>query len=829
MGAANTPLINYFCYKQSTSVSGNITPVCHPITAIADGGNGQLVLTTDDTSSVDTGTAITVTSTTNYDGNYTVISKTALSLNVSGTFVATETGCWELASNITGANAGDPLDAGQLYFYDNDERDTLKDTYTDRGLTVPNTNPIILDAVGAAPPIYLEDTPYYIEIYDKFNNLVATLEDYLPESDEIEPGSEEIPQNLFPNYGFDDQYNAGDYSVNGLPITQVDHPISSGWQWEIVTTNENESNTYEFVALGDSNLLGNPKNELILRSTGNTTGDVSKKLFVQFGSYQSYQGQTVLLSIYTRLVSGSITDLICQLRRTRDGVYETIITVGSIPIALTRERVLLSFTIPVLTDSGYKNNDSLQFLIELPINQDVEIALTGTWLEQTTNEDVSINEQAISAQAAQRIFARGMRQLARAPAEDVADLPLVTQQAGGNFLQTTGELLLASPQLLQKNRGSIPLDDRTLVAEEPLDNTITTRYLTKGGIYHLAGNSFSISNQTATSFDIATIRSAPSFSTWESFTSAISITSTTGTSNEYFSTSIDAGDENTLILTYLSNYNATTTFNFNYVYITRDHQVLTRGTGYLANAVGNGFGEFTPQFAVNSYTLDYTLGSMFSVTTVQPGSGVTPGIANITFTGLGSATTDLIKGGSETVTRRHQSKHIRYDSIDRAYKNFFSLGEKSYSVMPNPPPLAICFQVDGAITLTPSHIKTFVVNIDSSQMNTSGYLISQMNSALSAGTLYTITVNSIPTNGQYFTISTSNRKINVVYYDTNQTQPTKPDENIGTVYIEFTTSNTIADIVNETAYILSSMIGGIPTESDLQLQSPENLSYFVRI
>ena len=144
LGLTNTPLINYFFYKQATIISGNTEIICHPFTAVADAGNGQIVFTTTDTSTLSVGTAITIAATTNYDGNYSIISFTSTTFNVSGIFVATEVGTWELASNITGASVGDPLDFGLITFYDNDDQITLQDTYQDRALTVLNTNPLIL-------------------------------------------------------------------------------------------------------------------------------------------------------------------------------------------------------------------------------------------------------------------------------------------------------------------------------------------------------------------------------------------------------------------------------------------------------------------------------------------------------------------------------------------------------------------------------------------------------------------------------------------------------------------------------------------------------------
>jgi len=121
---ANTPLINYFRYKQTTNISAATNPVCYPITAFADGGNGQLVLTTSGTDDVDIQESITIAATTNYDGNYTVISKTSTTLNVSGVFISTETGTWELNTNGTGGTAGEPLDFGTIFFFDQDDKVT---------------------------------------------------------------------------------------------------------------------------------------------------------------------------------------------------------------------------------------------------------------------------------------------------------------------------------------------------------------------------------------------------------------------------------------------------------------------------------------------------------------------------------------------------------------------------------------------------------------------------------------------------------------------------------------------------------------------------------
>ena len=114
---------------------------------------------------------------------------------------------------MTGGQAGDPLDFGQVFFFDDANRTTPLNTFADRDKTIINPNPFILSQVGTAPPFYMLDQPYFIQIRDKFNNLVATLENYLPGEEEPPPSSETGVENLFPNYGFETKINENIFSL----------------------------------------------------------------------------------------------------------------------------------------------------------------------------------------------------------------------------------------------------------------------------------------------------------------------------------------------------------------------------------------------------------------------------------------------------------------------------------------------------------------------------------------------------------------------------------------------------------------------------------------
>ena len=52
-------------------------------------------------------------------------------------------------------DAGDPLSAGKLYFYESGTT-TAKVTFSDINFTIPNTNPVILTAAGRQPNIFFD-------------------------------------------------------------------------------------------------------------------------------------------------------------------------------------------------------------------------------------------------------------------------------------------------------------------------------------------------------------------------------------------------------------------------------------------------------------------------------------------------------------------------------------------------------------------------------------------------------------------------------------------------------------------------------------------------
>ena len=71
-------------------------------------------------------------------------------------------------------DAGNPLPEGKLYFYDSGTTN-FRTTYADSGLSIANSNPVLLDGAGRVPSIFLEGN-YRAILTDKDDNQIWELD-----------------------------------------------------------------------------------------------------------------------------------------------------------------------------------------------------------------------------------------------------------------------------------------------------------------------------------------------------------------------------------------------------------------------------------------------------------------------------------------------------------------------------------------------------------------------------------------------------------------------------------------------------------------------------
>ena len=845
-GLANTPLINYFFYKQSTFVSSDPDGCCFPILSIADGGNGQLLITTDDTSKLSAGVALTISGTTSYDGDYTCISVTPSTFNVSGIFGASETGTWELNSTQTGAQTGDPLDFGTIEFYDNADKITPLNTYQDRALTVLNPNPLILDALGSAPPIYLLDQPYYIVIKDKFNNLVATLDNYLPQGDESIPTSALPLDNLFPNYGFDTRI---DEDISGEVVIPANtaQAVSAGWFWEIDTTEPSPQNTYTYAALGASSLEGNPKNELQLKSTNNTTGQTINRLYCVLGDYNSLQEQQLAVAIYTRLISGAPQTLPCELIRIKNGVAETPISVGSINIDTTRTQESIVFTVPALTTSDYANDDELRFAINLPLNEDFEHGYTGTWAQLSPDGLFSVSENASSVDAAKEYFGLSFRQLQANNQFNFTDLPVGIGGGRATVLNETGRIFLApigSSFNFAKSMVIQGLDDPgfELVNNERLNNTQTDRLIALLRARNLTQSRHTFNANNAANVVTVTsgIGASPN-STWQ--TSAgpqLVVAQTTPEFATYRLAAVPLGN-GVIRFTFQDMFDAfVSPFNPQYSFgggdllndINSRQNVLVSYLGNLDfqtfNANKNLFypahswsiqnnGSPTESAEV-TYTFD-DVSRSDNMLTDKRLAGNPPGTVLVAIN-----ETNSYYQGFSGFREYDAAGGLQQASQVTGYLGYNDAGPPA-GPQTFPPPRVIRFTVNGVTNAPTGSVSTATIPL--TLFDTKEQVCQKLSEVLNESAVHTITVVSAPTNGDIIEISNDQTDFNLIMYDTAQPKPVNPSAVRKPIYVPFTQAQTTTQIAESIVTVLEYGVMGIPRAADLGLPFYTGLEWFM--
>lgn len=296
-----------------------------------------------------------------------------------------------------------------LYTYINQTRD-FKNTFADPSCTIPNPNPLRLDASGTAS-IYWEDDEFYTyELYSVDPNndqepyeLIDTEDNY-PKVTGGSGGDTIINQtfpNLIRNAQFtrwgNDNYLSSDtvndaYSrlgFGGTSATFVKNTAAD--DWGIIRSNNSATFTVSRVQfpLGQNEVPANPVNYLNYTCTGIGAGAETFKSLVQdFIGVGTLSNQEITASFWAKSIDSSTISLdICQSFGT-GGAPSTVNCQTIINTPLTP--VWTQYFGTIIVDSvagksrGTDNNDFFRFEIRLPLNQIANIDICNCQLHQAS-------------------------------------------------------------------------------------------------------------------------------------------------------------------------------------------------------------------------------------------------------------------------------------------------------------------------------------------------------------------------------------------------------------------------------------------------------------
>jgi hypothetical protein len=803
MSYLNTPLINYFKYKQATNISEN-SDAYFPILSVVDGDNGQLVVTTSNVENLSSGIAVTLSNMTNtsYDGNYTILSVGEDTFVISGTFTSDATGIWALASAVTAGVPGEPLDSGLISFYEAENKTIKLSTYLDPELTIPNTNPIVLDEIGGAPPIYMENEAYYIEIRDKFNNLISTIEDYRPVNSESSSETVAI-ENLLPSYGFDSIIDDGNYASTPLPVSSsiLKHIVSSGWYWEFSSTNIEVEHTYDFSSVGFLGITGSPKNKLILTAANTSSGDIQHYLGCVIGDYNSFQGNSCAFKCHVSTSTSEV--LTVYLRWTQEGISQTAIEKGTIETSDQLESKTLFFDIDDLPTGTYDNYDTLELLIGLPLNTDCVMQFTGTWLQITKDNSIEISDSSISQRTANQIFGNGFRELQQNPASASMSKPLCLNDGSLSVLDESGSIFAAPIGRTFDQAISMNEVDGTFLSSDDVKNTqliAALRSMNAPSVNMLHARSVTgQSSRVVFSTTLGNYRSGPivisastrisSYSTFEGM--SYGLKAFHNDSNDY-----------SISVVFTDNFNAHTT----------PVGTINTKSSVLVNWFGTTVTEAT------------SFSEVLNVVQIESGGSTSQAEALITFTDNRVIQTLGTANPGYLYSHYHESMPFGYFAYNDVANN-----PSHQAVIP---PRLIYYNVENdldpdSIPLS-GEISTLLIDIPAEAPRNKIALATKK--AINDSWEETIHILQTPENGDYIALPLETDGFVVIFWNIDLNKPDNPITDYAPIYVEINSSYEVIDVMHAIIDTVNITHASVPYWKDLGLHdiSDNGLTYYIK-
>lgn len=701
------------------------------------------------------------------------------------------------------------------------------------------SNPITLETDGAFPSsMYLypfDETDneteelYYIEVDRTDTSNVHIIENFPENFSPTTPSDEDNTlQNLAPAFGFEFPfYDEVFTAVNELSAPSISTYPSQGFEW--YKNDPTLSDFYYNIAVNTVGTIdGNPLNLLTLE-VDNLGGVQTTHWFgFEFTKANILAGSNVTLTAYIQDASTiAITSLPVVLINGSDKT--TLTNVGTVTISTSLDKVTLNFTMPTLDDSDTDFDVSNTLLaFQLPTSQNLILNFTGIYMYEGSEQPNIVPEpKCIGEVTATQFWAKLSNQLSgkndvREATTDGGELHPIINESGKLGVQNRTGIIFEASVATEFNF-AYPLDGTTFVENDiiipapvsyPDSYASVNRYFTDASaLQTIAGNSFIVSNLTTTDFDIQTVDIAVSYSTWTSSTGNIVITPSTSGQDLPFTAVIDGGNPAQVNFTWTDDFDAEGNRSNGVNFSTFSQQTDVMGVWFGAWALTLNNAVFTDDATIATFV------------TTAPGSSSTNATATLEFIKATYTSADL-KTSALQFPGGNEPSGTGYNNILQFVKDTTGIDSDNNFIWPTQ--YIIQFHIDDDGINVPSSVKTVTVNLSSSDLS-QNTVASAVVAGLGAGDLYNIAVSALPANGDNLQISTSNATIDVLFYDTGSTKPVKISDN-QTIWIEFTTSDSVETFVSNLATDLTTKIGGIPLPGDLDLTGTSSaLQYYMEI
>lgn len=712
-----------------------------------------------------------------------------------------------------GPNMGCPLINGTIEFFTESDHSILADTYSDISdpdNPVVNTNPIVLDAVGSCPVIYLQDIYYFIVIKSQEGQTIQTYTFYRGAAftGGNTPGSVDPSRNLIANGQFN--YPIQFYKTNEAKgqISKINTNVAFGW--EFIQNDQSKDNFVFFDDIANEILEARPLNQIRVTSNISTTQS-SKDLQAKFGHVAIFEGQPLTFSCQLINLTAGTVPIVISIEKNYGalGSPTTITPIATFDVTQVRTKFIVNFTSPTVAGStiGSGNYDAIR--ISYPVNQGISIGLTNVNLQIGTIIDPIFLNEDISSEKSQ-IIGNSTFLTPASLYENYSHMRYVE----GNYypVSTSGIINFCSSGASFPDKLEIETPGQTLKVSDYSENNIPFQRL-----YDVIGNTYGGQGEliVTSSSNVVTGKSsvgAVERSAWTTGTvgTAFTITNTViglkyGLNVEYF----PGGTGRELEFTW------TDTFAINRISWPNGNKLYPDGV------VGNGFLVKPITEIAGMETSDIDVGSP----TTQPKSKVT-----------------FISNSVASYQTYQQSdafynvSHYLEFGVDVSNNVRGAYGNRIPSPVHSSSSAIIRFKVDGAFGPFPGFnpvgiLHTIDFNMISSQ--TVSQNVSRFITEIANPFEWTITILSPPAPGQYFEYSAGPSLTGVEYYGWYTVNGAGIDPVVAGktgVQIDILSTDSINQISTKTAKAMNSLDFKLPTPGiDLPTLPSTLTSYFINL
>lgn len=292
---------------------------------------------------------------------------------------------------FTDAQVGRLLVGGQVFFYKDTDRKTLKPVFKDPAALIPYSNPIDLDGTGAVGLIYfLLDEPYYIELRDPTQpdpkQQVRTWPHYVPPA----PGSTPPPITTeidFDNFIINPQfYDIFDNTRRKILTSTLDEiQVAPGYTFK----KSNTSGT-DFIEIKDFDptvdIEARPLRYLRYNCSSAASGETFKDLILeQFKGVQTFNNQNISFAIQVQSSTSTTIEIFALQHFGTGGSPSSDVETSIATLVLTptwTKKEVNGFIIPSIAAKtlGTNKNDYFAILIRYPLNAVSDVDITNSQL-----------------------------------------------------------------------------------------------------------------------------------------------------------------------------------------------------------------------------------------------------------------------------------------------------------------------------------------------------------------------------------------------------------------------------------------------------------------